>query len=75
MSVMWPKVIRAFGATDSLKGALLSGYTCPIADYLDEEDKQYFIDTFRKGGFAGPLCYYKIMVNKDNARATDDASQ
>lgn len=31
--------------------------------YLMQE-KQYYINTFAKDGFAGPFCWYKAMVHK-----------
>ncbi|THH28957.1 hypothetical protein EUX98_g5229 [Antrodiella citrinella] len=72
MCALFPKVPHAFLARGELKESLLSDLKRPLGDFLNEEEQRYFVDTFRKGGFAAPLCYYKIMVN--NARGADDAT-
>jgi len=76
MCTLFPKdpfaMKHAFAAPGALKESLLNDFKSPLGDFLAGEEKQIFIDTFRKGGFAAPLCYYKIMVN--NARKTDDAT-
>ena len=45
------------------KAALLSDFRAPLPSYVSEEDKQVFIETFRRGGFQAPTCWYKVMTS------------
>ncbi|THH30683.1 hypothetical protein EUX98_g3492 [Antrodiella citrinella] len=76
MSTIFPKehhtMKDAFAVRDAFKKLLLSDFKAPVGDFLTEEEQQIFVDTFRKNGFAAPLCYYKIMTA--NARNSDDAT-
>ncbi|THH28593.1 hypothetical protein EUX98_g5603 [Antrodiella citrinella] len=76
MSATFPKepqtMKHAFALKGALKNSLLSNFKAPLGDFLTDKEQQIFIDTFRKNGFAAPLCYYKIMTR--NARGADDAT-
>ncbi|THH28932.1 hypothetical protein EUX98_g5256 [Antrodiella citrinella] len=67
-----PRVIKDdFALPGVLKKSLLSEFRAPLGDFMTKEEQRIFIDTFRKNGFAAPLCYYKIMTT--NGRNSDDA--
>lgn len=77
MSATFPKdsqiVKDDFALPGVLKRSLLTDFRAPLGDFLTEDEQRLFIDTFRKNGFAAPLCYYKIMTV--NGRNSDDASK
>jgi soluble epoxide hydrolase / lipid-phosphate phosphatase len=70
-----PTVFRdRVAPTGALRKSLLEDFTAPSPPYVSEEDHKYFIETFQRGGFTGPTCWYKVMTNKmsaeDDKRAT-----
>ena len=64
------------GAVGGLKRSLLEDFQAPLPPYFSEQDKKDYIETFRKGGFAAPNCWYKVMMNqmgpRDDQRTCDD---
>ena len=74
ISVLWPSDPTVWktrvAPVGALKQTALEGWTAPTASYVSEEEKQHFIEVFRKNGFAAPACYYKIMTN--GMQAKDD---
>ncbi|KAH8101073.1 epoxide hydrolase [Cristinia sonorae] len=63
---------KTFTVKNAVQLALQNNYRSPLPEYMTETEQQHFIETFRKGGFAAPLSYYKIMVNE--GRRGDDAA-
>ena len=60
------------GPVGALKNACLTNFKAPLPSYMTEDDERYFSRTFSKNGFAGPTCWYKVMVRGLNA--VDDQS-
>ncbi|TRM64516.1 Alpha/Beta hydrolase protein [Schizophyllum amplum] len=50
-------IIHPIGATDAFIG---EGKRLTSADYLAEEDRELFRESFSKGGLTGPLNWYKV---------------
>ncbi|KAH8082845.1 epoxide hydrolase [Cristinia sonorae] len=68
-----PKVVvTASAIPGAAEKSLRTGFRTELCDFMAGEEKRIWTDTFLKGGFAAPLCYYKIMVA--NGRKEDEAS-
>ncbi|EKM56417.1 uncharacterized protein PHACADRAFT_207661 [Phanerochaete carnosa HHB-10118-sp] len=53
--------------TGALKQSLFEDFAAPRPLYLSEEDAKHFVETFRRGGFAAPTCWFKIATSKLSA--------
>lgn len=71
VSIMFPHdptiVKTRFAPTGALKQSLLQNYQTPLAPYFSEEDKRFFVETFRRNGFEAPTGWYKIMTSQLSA--------
>ncbi|EKM56413.1 uncharacterized protein PHACADRAFT_118086 [Phanerochaete carnosa HHB-10118-sp] len=60
-----PKILRDRACpTGALKRTLLEDFTAPLPSYLSEEDAKHFVETFRRDGFAAPVCWYKVVTSQ-----------
>ncbi|EKM54100.1 uncharacterized protein PHACADRAFT_196533 [Phanerochaete carnosa HHB-10118-sp] len=58
--IVWRDYISPIGAH---RRNLLADHVVPIASYMTEENIRYFKETFAKGGWTGPLNWYRAMVH------------
>lgn len=65
---VWKDYIAPVGAH---KKSLLEDLKVPLASYMTEDDVKYFKEVFTKGGWNGPLNWYRAMVQ--GYQAADDA--
>ncbi|KAI0341819.1 alpha/beta-hydrolase [Trametopsis cervina] len=59
-----------FAPKGALKREILADFTSPLASFLKDDDKKYWIDIFMKNGFDAPTRWYEVMTTKKSA--TDD---
>ncbi|KAJ3556465.1 hypothetical protein NM688_g2016 [Phlebia brevispora] len=57
---IWMTKLTPIGA---LKTTLLEDHSGPLPSYVTQEDLDEFKKTFLKNGMAGPLCWYKKVVD------------
>ncbi|GJE83987.1 alpha/beta-hydrolase [Phanerochaete sordida] len=62
---VWKTHIMPVGA---LKNGLLQRFSAPPTPYISDDDRQRFVETFRRNGFAAPTCWYKVMTSQLSAK-------